>query len=160
MFSFTIARIPSAAFSTDPSPMASAMACTALRAASASSCGKKRNVAEAAAQPELKRELGLRDITLFAITCIVGTRWIPAAAHAGAGSVTLWFLAAVLFMVPLVVVFLIPQDSRVVWPYFFGGTLAIALVATFPYRMGISVALEYRIRLNSGDLSQPGGRQE
>src|SRR3954469_16493918 len=49
----------------------------------------------------LRRELGLRDITFFAITCIVGTRWIPAAAHAGPGSVTLWLLAAVLFMVPL-----------------------------------------------------------
>ena len=49
----------------------------------------------------LKRELGLRDLTLFAIACIVGARWIPAAAHAGAGSVTLWVLAAVLFMVPL-----------------------------------------------------------
>jgi amino acid transporter len=52
---------------------------------------------------ELKRELGLRDITLLAITCIVGTRWIPAAAHAGPGSVTLWFLAAILFMVPLAI---------------------------------------------------------
>jgi amino acid transporter len=52
---------------------------------------------------ELKRELGLRDITLLAIACIVGTRWIPAAAHAGPGSVTLWFLAAVLFMVPLAI---------------------------------------------------------
>ncbi|HJZ99631.1 MAG TPA: APC family permease, partial [Candidatus Solibacter sp.] len=52
---------------------------------------------------ELKRELGLRDITLMAIACIVGTRWIPAAAHAGAGSVTLWFLAALLFMVPLAI---------------------------------------------------------
>jgi amino acid transporter len=52
---------------------------------------------------ELKRELGLRDITLLAIVCIVGTRWIPAAAHAGPGSVTLWFLAAVLFMVPLAI---------------------------------------------------------
>jgi glutamate:GABA antiporter len=51
--------------------------------------------------PELKRELGLRDLTLFVITCIVGTRWIPAAAHAGPGSVTLWLLAAVLFMMPL-----------------------------------------------------------
>jgi amino acid transporter len=50
---------------------------------------------------ELKRELGLRDITLFAITCIVGTRWIAAAAHAGPGSVTLWLLTAVLFVVPL-----------------------------------------------------------
>jgi amino acid transporter len=54
-------------------------------------------VAEAA----LKRELGLRDLTLFAIACIVAARWIPAAAHAGPGSVTLWLLAAVFFMVPL-----------------------------------------------------------
>jgi glutamate:GABA antiporter len=51
--------------------------------------------------PELKRELGLRDLTLFTIACIVGTRWIPAAAHAGPQSVTLWFLAALLFMMPL-----------------------------------------------------------
>lgn len=51
--------------------------------------------------PKLKRELGLRDLTLFVVSCIVGTRWIPAAAHAGSGSVTLWLLAAVLFMVPL-----------------------------------------------------------
>src|ERR1019366_5376128 len=39
--------------------------------------------------PQLKRVLGLRDVTLFAITCIVGTRWIPA--------------AALLFMVPLAI---------------------------------------------------------
>lgn len=50
---------------------------------------------------ELKRELGLRDLTLFAVACIVGTRWVPAAAHGGAGSITLWLLAALLFMVPL-----------------------------------------------------------
>jgi hypothetical protein len=54
-------------------------------------------------KPSLKRELGLRDLTLFAVTCIVSARWIPIAAHAGPGSVTLWFLAAVLFMVPLTV---------------------------------------------------------
>src|ERR1039458_6673181 len=53
--------------------------------------------------PQLKRELGLRDITFFTIACIVSTRWIPAAAHAGPGSVTLWLLAAVLFMVPLAI---------------------------------------------------------
>ncbi|HEY1495352.1 MAG TPA: APC family permease [Candidatus Solibacter sp.] len=55
------------------------------------------------AGPELKRELGLRDVTLFAIACIVGTRWIPAAAHAGPGSVTLWLMAALMFMVPLAI---------------------------------------------------------
>src|SRR6266536_2282974 len=29
--------------------------------------------------PALRRELGLRDVTLFALTCIVGVRWIAAA---------------------------------------------------------------------------------
>jgi hypothetical protein len=52
-------------------------------------------------QPELLRELGLRDVTFFAIACIVGVRWITSAAHAGAGSVTLWVIAAVFFLAPL-----------------------------------------------------------
>jgi len=50
---------------------------------------------------QLRRELGLRDVTLFAVACMVSTRWIPAAAHAGPGSVTLWLLAAVFFAAPL-----------------------------------------------------------
>lgn len=50
---------------------------------------------------ELKRELGLRDLSLFAIACIVGTRWIASAAHAGPGSILLWVLAAVFLLVPL-----------------------------------------------------------
>jgi glutamate:GABA antiporter len=45
--------------------------------------------------------MGLRDVTLFAIACMVGTRWAPAAAHAGAGSITLWLLAAAMFVAPL-----------------------------------------------------------
>ena len=53
--------------------------------------------------PPLERELGLRDLTLFAVTCVVSTRWIPLAAHAGPSSVTLWLLAAVFFVVPLTV---------------------------------------------------------
>lgn len=55
------------------------------------------------AQPTLRRELGLRDLALFAIACITSARWIPIAAHAGPGSVTLWILAAVLFMMPLTI---------------------------------------------------------
>lgn len=51
----------------------------------------------------LRRELGLRDITLFAISCIVGTRWITAAAHSGPGAITLWLLGAVLFVIPLAI---------------------------------------------------------
>ena len=54
-------------------------------------------------QPPLQHELGLRDLTLFAITCIVSARWIPIAAHAGPGSITLWLLAALFFMAPLTI---------------------------------------------------------
>jgi len=54
-------------------------------------------------QPSLKRELGLRDLALFAITCIVSARWVPIAAHAGPGSITLWLLAASFFMAPLTI---------------------------------------------------------
>ena len=43
----------------------------------------------------------------------MGTRWIPAAAHAGPGSVTLWLLAAVFFVVPLAVAV---ARSRVKYP--------------------------------------------
>jgi amino acid transporter len=50
---------------------------------------------------DLRRELGARDLTLFAIASIIGVRWIAAAAHAGPGSILLWLLAALLFMMPL-----------------------------------------------------------
>lgn len=57
--------------------------------------------APATTQPALRRELGLRDLTLFTLACVVGTRWISAAAHNGPGSIVLWILAALFFMVPL-----------------------------------------------------------
>ena len=52
-------------------------------------------------ETHLKRELGQRDLILFAIACIVGPRWIAVAASAGPGSVILWIGAAVLFAAPL-----------------------------------------------------------
>jgi len=55
------------------------------------------------AKPALRPELGLRDLTLFAVSCVTSARWIPIAAHAGSGSITLWLLAAVFFMAPLTV---------------------------------------------------------
>jgi len=51
----------------------------------------------------LKRELGARDLTLFAIASITGARWIPAAAHAGSGSILLWVLASLFFLIPLAI---------------------------------------------------------
>lgn len=50
---------------------------------------------------ELRRELGLFDLTLFAIACIVGPRWIAVAAGAGPGSISLWIAAALAFAAPL-----------------------------------------------------------
>ena len=52
---------------------------------------------------QLRRTLGTRDITLFAIACIIGTRWIATAAHAGTGSILLWIVGAVCFSVPLAI---------------------------------------------------------
>jgi amino acid transporter len=51
----------------------------------------------------LRRELGLRDITLFAISCVIGTRWISSAAHAGPSAITLFFLGAIFFVIPLAI---------------------------------------------------------
>ena len=58
----------------------------------------------AGAETGLRRELGLRDVALLAIACMTASRWIPAAAHAGPGSVTLWVLGAAFFVVPLAIV--------------------------------------------------------
>src|SRR5580704_9739013 len=54
-------------------------------------------------EPALRRTLGTRDITLFAIACIIGTRWIPTAAHAGPGAIFLWVVGAICFSVPLAI---------------------------------------------------------
>jgi uncharacterized protein (DUF983 family) len=65
----------------------------------------------------------------------------------------LLFADRVLFMVPLIAVVMVTQNSKAIWPYFFGGVLALGLILTFPHRMGISVAFEYHIRRTSSDLS-------
>ncbi len=54
-------------------------------------------------QGQLRRELSLRDLTLFIISSIIGTRWIAAAAHGGPGSITLWLIAAICFAIPLAI---------------------------------------------------------
>jgi hypothetical protein len=58
---------------------------------------------QASDAPQLKRELGVRDLTLFAVACVTAARWVPIAAHAGFASLTLWLLAGLLFLVPLTI---------------------------------------------------------
>ncbi len=48
----------------------------------------------------LRRELRLRDLVFFDVCAVVSLRWVAAAAHAGAGSLVLWILAAVFFFLP------------------------------------------------------------
>jgi glutamate:GABA antiporter len=52
------------------------------------------------AKPKLPRVMGFWDVLLFNIVTVLGPRWIAAAAHNGTSSITLWFLAALLFFVP------------------------------------------------------------
>lgn len=42
---------------------------------------------KAAGSAGLHMTLGLRDVTLLGLACIVGTRWLATAAHAGPGLV-------------------------------------------------------------------------
>jgi len=53
-----------------------------------------------ASEPQLRRELGLRDLVLFNIAAVIGIRWLAAAAHTGPVSITLWLLAAAFFFIP------------------------------------------------------------
>ncbi|HEX4170137.1 MAG TPA: APC family permease [Bryobacteraceae bacterium] len=56
-----------------------------------------------AAKSGLRRELSLRDLSLFGVVCLLGPRWITAAAHAGSGTITLWLVAGPLFGAPLAI---------------------------------------------------------
>jgi amino acid transporter len=48
--------------------------------------------------------MGFWDVLLFNIATVLGPRWIAAAAHNGTSSISLWFLAAALFFVPMAMV--------------------------------------------------------
>ena len=55
-------------------------------------------------KPKLPRVMGFWDVLLFNIVTVLGPRWIAAAAHNGTSSISLWFLAALLFFVPTALV--------------------------------------------------------
>src|ERR1700730_12692707 len=60
---------------------------------------------------QLRREMGFWDVLLFNIATVLGPRWIAAAAHNGASSISLWILAAVFFFVPTALV-IVELSSR------------------------------------------------
>jgi amino acid transporter len=65
-------------------------------------------VPQAAARTEgehgLRKELGLRDLVLAQILCVVGSSWVGIAAKLGRAHVAYWLAAMLLFYVPLAVV--------------------------------------------------------
>jgi amino acid transporter len=52
-------------------------------------------------QPELKRELGFRDLALFYLVSSLSLRWIATAAASGPSSIAVWLLALFGFFLPL-----------------------------------------------------------
>ncbi len=57
-----------------------------------------------ASQPALRRELKLWHVVSFNLSALLGVRWLAAAAHAGPGSLALWFVAALAFLLPCALV--------------------------------------------------------
>jgi amino acid transporter len=49
---------------------------------------------------QLRKTMGFWDVLLFNIATVLGPRWIAAAGHNGASSISLWVLAAIFFFVP------------------------------------------------------------
>jgi len=66
---------------------------------------------ESATHPQLPRVMGFWDVLLFNISTVLGPRWIAAAAHNGASSISLWIIAAVFFFVPTALV-IVELSSR------------------------------------------------
>lgn len=58
----------------------------------------------AAEQGELKKELGLSDLVLAQVLCVVGSTWVGVAAKLGRAHAVFWLAAISLFYVPLAVV--------------------------------------------------------
>jgi amino acid transporter len=55
-------------------------------------------------QPALRKELGLGDLVLAQVLCVVGSSWVGVAARLGRAHVVFWIAAMLLFYVPLAVV--------------------------------------------------------
>jgi len=61
-----------------------------------------RNLASAETQhPQLRRELGLKDLILAQILCVVGSQWVGVGAKLGRAHLVFWLSAILLFYLPL-----------------------------------------------------------
>ena len=66
-------------------------------------------------QAGLRKELGLGDLVLAQVLCVVGSTWVGIAAKLGRAHVAFWLGAMLLYYVPLAVVVIrppIPGSTR------------------------------------------------
>ncbi len=68
------------------------------------SAAKSTIAANTSDPPRLRKELGLRDLVLAQILCVVGSAWVGIAAKLGASHVVFWLAAMLLFYLPLAAV--------------------------------------------------------
>src|SRR5579875_4130270 len=59
---------------------------------------------DVAAAPRLKKELGLGDLVLAQVLCVVGSAWVGVAAKLGKAHVAFWIAAMLLYYLPLAAV--------------------------------------------------------
>src|SRR5437763_7812594 len=57
-----------------------------------------------AQQETLRKELGLKDLVLAQVLCVVGSSWVGVAAKLGRAHVVFWLVAILLFYLPLAAV--------------------------------------------------------
>ena len=55
-------------------------------------------------ETSLRKELGLRDLVLAQVLCVVGSAWVGVAAKLGRAHVVFWLVATLLFYLPLAAV--------------------------------------------------------
>jgi amino acid transporter len=59
------------------------------------------NAASASTEPQLRRQLGLRDLVLTQILCVVGSAWVGVAAGLGRAETLTWIAAMLVFYLPM-----------------------------------------------------------
>ena len=62
---------------------------------------RHQSISEAEEQPHLRRVLGLGDLVLAQILCVVGAAWVGVAAELGRAHLVFWLTAMALFYLPL-----------------------------------------------------------
>ncbi len=58
-------------------------------------------ISDHTAEPQPRRELGLRDLVLFYVVVTMSLRWLPLAAAAGPSTIVIWLLGVAVVFIPL-----------------------------------------------------------